>query len=62
MDSQHKPDGDRENYVRFNFKELKDSAINIASFDCLVDAVRTVGPVCVAAVKVHLVIVDEEGL
>ncbi|KAF8599838.1 hypothetical protein BDV93DRAFT_559979 [Ceratobasidium sp. AG-I] len=57
-----KPDGGRENHVRFNFEEPLDSATNLGLFDRWVDAVRTIGPVRVVAAKAHLDVIDEEDL
>ncbi|KAF8597414.1 hypothetical protein BDV93DRAFT_562368 [Ceratobasidium sp. AG-I] len=57
-----KPDGSRENHVRFNFEEPFDSATNLVLFNRWVDAVRMIGPVQVVAAKAHLEVIDEEDL
>jgi len=57
-----KPDGGRENHMRFDFEEPFNSATNLPSFERLVSAIRILGPARVAASRPYLEVLDEEDL
>jgi hypothetical protein len=58
----NKPDGGRENHVRFNFEEDHDSTTNKPFFDRWVVAVRTQGHTHVAGAEAYLKVIDENDL